>query len=402
MKNVAFSAGLTKRAMTLGLLAAALLQGTAMAQPAPIKAGQFIDITGGGASAAEAAKLGIDMAVAEINAAGGIAGRKIVMITADTQTDPTVALGEIKRLVQQEKVELVFGPVISQVQLAVLPVVNEAKIPQFGATGSELITPQAAPYYFSVLINAESQAKAMVNQAVTVLKAKSGAIISDSGAQAKSFVEAMKREMEARGMKLTGTQEYQYRATDMTPQLLTLKRGNPETLFLFASSGEDAGNVLKARDDLGWDPKVTGNYTVATFADAVIRVAGKEALHDTTGLNYSAFSYCDANALPKPFMGFVERAKAFDAGKAGRLSLPFAAALYDGVFVLKEGIEGSGKTDGPSVAGWIEANGGKHSGILGPLEATSASHFLVGPSALSAVYPDRILPGGLQQRFGCK
>ena len=56
MKNVAFSAGLTKRAMTLGLLAAALLQGTAMAQPAPIKAGQFIDITGGGASAAEAAK----------------------------------------------------------------------------------------------------------------------------------------------------------------------------------------------------------------------------------------------------------------------------------------------------------------------------------------------------------
>jgi len=41
-------------------------------------------------------------------------------------------------------------------------------------------------------------------------------------------------------------------------------------------------------------------------------------------------------------------------------------------------------------------------GILGPLGATPASHFLVGPTALSAVYPDRILPGGLQQRFGCK
>src|SRR5882724_10338901 len=135
----------------------------------------------------------------------------------------------------------------------------------------------------------------MVDQAAKVLNAKSGAIISDSGAQAKSFVEAMKREMDARGMKLTGTQEYQYRATDMTPQLLTLKRGNPDTLFLFASSGEDAGNVLKARDDLGWNPKVTGNYTVATFAEAVIRVAGKEALHDTTGLNYTSFSYCDAN-----------------------------------------------------------------------------------------------------------
>ena len=121
-----------------------------------------------------------------------------------------------------------------------------------------------------------------MNQAENVLKAKSGAIISDSGAQSKSFVESMKKEMEARGMKLTGVQEYQYRATDMTPQLLTLKRGNPDTLFLFASSGEDAGNILKARDDLGWDPKVTGNYTVGTFADPLIKVAGKDALQRTT------------------------------------------------------------------------------------------------------------------------
>src|SRR5882724_9884171 len=134
----------------------------------------------------------------------------------------------------------------------------------------------------------------MVDQAAKVLNAKSGAIISDSGAQAKSFVEAMKREMDARGMKLTGTQEYQYRATDMTPQLLTLKRGTPDTLFLFASSGEDAGNVLKARDDLGWNPKVTGNYTVATYAGPLIKVAGADALHDTTGLSYAAFTFCDA------------------------------------------------------------------------------------------------------------
>jgi ABC-type branched-subunit amino acid transport system substrate-binding protein len=410
MKNRASAFGIprfgtSRRAAVLGaalLAAAAMLPGAARTQPAPLKVGQFLDITGGGASAAEAAKLGIDMAVQEINAAGGIAGRPLVMLMADTQTDPTVGVGEIKRLVLQEKVELVFGPLISQVLLAVLPVVNEAKIPQFGATGSELITPKAAPYYFSVLINAESQAKAMVNQAVQVLGAKSGAIISDSGAQSKSFVEAMRREMEARGMKLTGTQEYQYRATDMTPQILALKRGNPDTLFLFSSSGEDAGNVLRARDDLGWNPKVTGNYTVATFAEAIIKVAGKEALHDTTGLNYTAFTYCDANQLPKPFVDFVSRAKAFSPDKAARLSMTFAATVYDGVFVLKEAVEGTGgKTDGPTVAAWIEANGGKHTGILGSLSPSATSHFLVGPDALSAVLPASLISGGLQQRFRC-
>ena len=384
------------------LLATMAAVGGALAQPAPIKVGQFLDITGGGASAAEAAKLGIDMAVQEMNAAGGIAGRKIVMFTADTQTDPTVGVGEMKRLVQQEKVDLVFGPLISQVLLAVLPVVNEAKIAQYGATGSELITPQVAPYYFSVLINAEAQAKAMIAQAEKVLHAKSAAIISDSGAQAKSFVDVMKREMAARGIQLTGTQEYQYRATDMTPQVLTLKRGNPDTLFLFASSGEDAGNVLKARDDLGWDPKVTGNYTVATFAEAVIKVAGKDALHDTTGLTYTAFSYCDPNQLPKAFTDFVARAKAFSPERAARVSMTFAAALYDGAFLMKDAVEGSGQTDGPAVAAWIIENAGKHAGILGSLSPSATSHFLVGADALSAVYPDRILAGGMQQRFGCK
>jgi branched-chain amino acid transport system substrate-binding protein len=369
----------------------------------PIRLGEFLDITGGGATAAETTKFALDIAVADINAAGGISGRQIVVITADTQTDPTVGVGEITRLVQQEKVDVIIGPLISQVALASLPVATEAKIPEIGTTGSDSITTKVGPYYFSLLINAASQAKAMVDQAERVLKAKSGAIISDSGAQSKSFVESMKQEMAARGMTLTGVQEYQYRATDMTPQLLTLKRGNPDTLFLFTSSGEDAGNVLKGRDELGWNPKVTGNYTVATYAGQAIKVAGADALHDTTGLNYLSFTYCDPKQLPKAFLDFVARARTFNAAAAARLSLPFAATVYDGVFLLKDAIEANGgKTDGPTIAAWIEANGSKHTGILGALSASPTSHFLVGADALAAVYPDRMLTGGLQQRFGCQ
>ena len=377
--------------------------GPACAETRPIKLGEFLDVTGGGATAAETTKFAVDVAVADINAAGGIAGRPLVVVTGDTQTDPTVGVGEMKRLVQQEKVDVLIGPVISQVALAALPVANEAKIVEFGSTGSELLTPQVGPYYFSLLINAESQARAVLDQAQKTLRAKTGAIISDSGAQSKSFVESMKKEMEARGMKLTGVQEYQYRATDMTPQLLTLKRGNPDTLFLFASSGEDAANVLKSRDDLGWNPKITANYTVATYVAPLISVAGKDALHDTTGLSYSAFTYCDAKALPKPFLDFVARAKALNPDAAARLSMPAAATFYDGIYLLKDAIEASGgKTDGATLAAWIETNGSKHAGILGPLSGSATTHFLVGADALAAVYPDRILAGGMQQRFGCQ
>src|SRR3954468_22439802 len=152
----------TGSALRRALLVATVLGWAApvavVAQAPTIRIGELFDITGGGASAAEAAKLGTDIAIAEINGTGGIGGRKIEVISADTQTDPTVGVGEMKRLVQQEKVEAIIGPLISQVLLASLPVANEAKIPEIGATGSELITPQTGPYYFSLLINAASQA----------------------------------------------------------------------------------------------------------------------------------------------------------------------------------------------------------------------------------------------------
>jgi len=392
-------------AFLLGSIAVSVLAaGAACAQGQPLKVGEFLDITGGGASAAEAARLGIELAVQEINQSGGIKGRKIDLLTSDTQTDPTVGVGEIKRLVLQEKVELVFGPLISQVLMAALPVLNEAKVPAVGSTGSDQITMEKAPYYFSTLINADSQAKAMVNQAESALHAKSAAIISDSGAQAKSFVDSMKRELDARGIKLTGTQEYQYRATDMTPQLLNLKRGNPDTLLLFTSSGEDTGNVLKSLDDVGWIVKVTGNYTVATFAEAAIRIAGKEPFKkfDVTGMAYKAFTYCKADDLPKPFLAFVAKAKAFRPAESARLSLPFAATMYDAVSVFKDAVEASGgKTDGPTVTAWIEQNAGNHQGVLGPLNASPTSHWLAGPDMVTAVYPDRLLDAGLQQRYGC-
>jgi len=374
----------------------------AAAQTQPLKLGVFFEFTGAASYPAESGRFGVDLAIDEINKKGGIAGRQIQPVYADNQTDPTVAVGEIKRLVLQEKVDAVIGPLVSQDALAALPILTEAKIPSLGSTGTELITPQVGPYYFSVLINAESQAKAMIAQAIALHGAKSGAILSDGGAQAKTFVEAMKKEMAARGMKNAGAQEYQYRATDMAPQLLALKRGAPDTLFLFSSTGEDVGNALKSLGELGWKVKVTGNYTVATFAPSAIGIAGKEAFKDVTGLSYTAFTYCKTDELPKPFVEFLARGKAFNGDKQAKLAMPYAATLYDNVYLLKAAVEANGgKTDGPTIAAWIETNGKNFKNVLSDLTPSAQTHFLVGPDALSAVYPDRSLPGGMQQRYGC-
>jgi ABC-type branched-subunit amino acid transport system substrate-binding protein len=288
------------------------------------------------------------------------------------------------------------------VLIAAAPVLNEAKIASIGSTGSEQITPQLAPYYFSALVNAEAQAKAMTTQAADVLKAKSAAILSDSGAQAKSFVESIKKEMAARNLKLTGVQEYQYRATDMTPQLLALKRGNPDTLLLFTSSGEDAGNAVKSLAELGWKVRVTGNYSVATFAPTAVKIAGKEAFKDVTGTNYRAFTFCPGGERPKAFLDFVAKARAYKPEVAARLSMAFASLLYESAYLMKAAVEASGgKTDGPTVAAWIEENARNYKGMLGKLSASKTSHFLIGVEALATVYPDRLEDGVIQQRYGC-
>ncbi len=242
----------------------------------------------------------------------------------------------------------------------------------------------------------------MVKEATGVLKAKSGAIISDDGAQAKSFVASMKREMAARGMKLTGEQSYQYRATDMTPQLLALKRGNPDTLFLFSSSGEDVGNTLKSLMEIDWGVKVTGNYTVAAFAPAALKIAGPAAFKNVTGTNYKAFNHCPGQPAPKAFLDFVALAKSFDGAKAARVSMPFASLFYEAVYLYKAAVEGTGgKTDGPSVAAWIEKNAKNFKFINEGLHPSETSHFLIGVDSLATVHPDKIEEGGIQLRTGC-
>lgn len=391
------------RAVFAGAVAAAGIAFPALAQETkPIKVGLFFDFTGAAATLAEPAKLAIDMAIQEINAKGGVAGRKLETVVADTQTDPTIGVGEIKRLVLQEKVDVVLGPVVSQVLLAALPVLNEAKILSISATGTDLTTPQAAPYNFSIMVSAQIQAVVMAEDAAKRLGAKSAAILSDSGAQAKSFVPAMKAELEKRGVKVTGTQEFQYQATDMTPQLLALRRGNPDVLILLASTGPDVGNTMKGIMELGWKVKVSGTYSMGGFAGGAIRIAGAEAFKNASGINYRAFTFCQGQGNPEAFAEFVAKMRKFNPERAARVSLPVAAFNYDTVYLLKAAIEGTGgKTDGPSLAAWIEQHAKDFKGINVGLAASAQTHFLIGPANLATVQPEKLRDGVFQERLNC-
>ena len=371
------------------------------AQRAPIKMGAMIPLTGGGATVGESAQIAVELAVRNINAAGGIAGRPVQLVIADYQTEATAGVSEAKRLVHQEKIDIMVGPTYSQVTLAVLPILNDARIPTINVSGSERLTPEVGPYAFSMLANAEAQSKLMVDHAIRSLKIQSAAILTDVGAQAKTAVEAMKAELAARKIKLAGAQEYQYRQTDMTPQLLTLRRANPDVMLLFTSNGEDTGNMVKSQQELGWPVRVVGSFG-ATFSGPAIKIAGKDAYKNLVAVNYKGFSYCPKEPVAKGFQEWVDQVRAHKPAAFDRQPLSYLSLWYDAVYVIKAAVEGTGgKTDGPSVAAWLEANSSSFRGINSGLTASKSTHFLVGAEALTVVYPDRQRPGGLLERVSC-
>ena len=130
--------------LSFALLAAA---GSVQAQQAPIKIASLVELSGTGATAGTNFKNGIELAVKEINAAGGILGRKIENTVMDTQSNPGVAKGLAQKAVDMD-VFAVFGPVFSGSILVSMAETKRAEIPNFTGGEATAITQQGNPYIF--------------------------------------------------------------------------------------------------------------------------------------------------------------------------------------------------------------------------------------------------------------
>ena len=402
----------SKRKFALASAAAltmALAAGFAHAQAAkapsgtPIKIGVLTERSGVLGEMGKHNDVGLAMALKEINAAGGIMGRPVVIVEADDQSDPTQAVNEARRLVTREKVDVIYGPIGSQAALAILPILNEAKIANVSVVGSTAFTVAVAPYGFSLNPSAQSQGISLVDFAVDQMKAKSVAVLNDGGGQAKAAAEAIKAHLAERKITLAGAEEYASGTLDMTPQLLNLRRNKPDHIILFAQAGQDTGRVIKNLNEIGWDIKVSGNISVVTGYKTAVQIAGPDAYKNVYGANFKPFGYCANDAIGSSgYTKFVERVKAFAPNDFAKLSASQVTYSYDSVYILKAAIEGAKSTAGPAIAAWMEANGSKLSGVQGQFSASKTSHFLVGPDNLVMMESaDKVRSDGLTKRYGC-
>ena len=367
----------------------------------PIKLGIFLPLSGPAAAGGAANRLGYEMAIKQINDAGGIAGRTIEPLYADDQGDPTVGVSEIKRLVFREGVQVVVGTQNSQVNLAALPVLNEAQIASISLTGSALLTPEAGPYHFSLAPSTTTLGQAMVDFAMENLKPAKVALLYDDGAAAKSGAEGIKAGLAEAAIPIVAEQQYKFHPGDVTPQLLSMRRQNPDVLFLFSASQDDVGVVQKNKLEIGWDIQEVGSLGVAAAGALAVRVAGPQAFDNVLAQTFERFTYCESTGRGDELISdFIESVQAFSGKSETRTDYFNIANGYDSVFILKAAIEGSGATDGPAIADWIE-NHASEINVLSAsgLIASKEDHFLVGPEALTMVeHPELRNDQGLQKR----
>lgn len=379
-----------------------LVASTALAQE-EIRIGGIASMSGSGASIGNIAQIGWKLAVDEINEAGGIDGKKVVLVIGDTMTDPTHGVAEARRLIGNEGVVGLVGPLTSQETIPITQVTTERAILQVTTAASPDLTPQFAPYHFSNSPTGVNQILPALRYAVDVLGVKKIALISDNGGMSKAAISELTAEMAGQGLTPTAVQEFAFKTEDMTPQIFSLRNSGAEAVLLINSLGDDTRQFLQNLDEIGWDVPVLGSLTISNYAVGNAKILGEEAFENVYGVQFSGMTYCEGDPVGESdFAKFSSRAEAAipDLERMGGAAA--LAPFYIEPWIVKAGIEGAGSADGKAAATWIEGNIATMPNMLGEFRATQKTHFLPSENALVVVKAPHIhREDGLVARAVC-
>ena len=252
---------LTRRAVLLstGALAAPSIIRSASAAD-PIRFGWLVALTGANSAPGIGYNRGVLWAADQINASGGIKGRKVEIVTRDTQGDPTKAVNAAVELASRDKVHAVFGPTNSGEALATTPILSRFKVPnlQQGVL-DRLIDPEKYPYAFRNAATNTQWDTANRNYCVNVLKAKSVAVLGDNTGYGTTAVAASVEAYEKAGVKVAYHAVIDANAQDLAPDLLRARNAGAEVVTVWSdSTGLDA-RMMNARARINWDVVFAGH-----------------------------------------------------------------------------------------------------------------------------------------------
>jgi len=342
--------------VALSLLAAA----PAWAQQT-IKIGLVTALSGQSARAGEAITRGLAVAIDEINAKGGLLGRKLELVRRDDESIPAKGVIAARELYFKEKVAVLIGGLDSPVALAIVPIANENKLPFMDpwAAGTAITKNGAKDnYVFRVSAVDELVDKAMLQYAQKTHNARKPGMILVNNPWGESNEKGLTAALAEKKMKAAGIEKFEGNDVDVVPQLSRLKSAGTDVLFLVGNVGPSS-QVVKSLDRMGWMPPIVSHWGPA--GGRFTELAGPSAKNVHFVQTYSFFG----NQSPvgqKVLKALM--AKYPDIKGAGDVTPAVGVAnAYDAMMLSALAIQNAGSTDGRKVRdGYYKI--GKYEGLI--------------------------------------
>ncbi len=297
-----------------------------------IKIVNIVELSGAGATAGTNFKNGVELAVKEINAAGGILGRKIQSSTSDTQSNPGVAKGLTQKAVD-DGVFAIFGPVFSGSIMVSMAESRRAEVPNFTGGEAASITQQGNPYVFRTSFG-QSSSFPKVARYING-KAKTLAVIYVNNDFGKGGRDAIVKLMEGSPTKIVADISTNSGQIDFSAAVLQVKQSNADAVFVY-SNEEESARALREFRKQGWTKPIIGETTLT--GQKVIELAGEAANGAVAHVGLTV------DAPPtKAFGAKFQQEYKYVSDHNGIKG-------YTGMYVLKAAIEKVGKLDRVAVA----------------------------------------------------
>jgi len=346
------------------------LAAPAIAQNEPIRIGYLPALTGPSSSTGIGINRGTVMAVEEINAAGGINGRKIELIVRDTQSDPTKAVNAVAELTQRQKVAIIWGPLNSGEALAATPLIARDKVPMLHPCWvDELIDVKKYPMSFRIAPT-NTQVGAGANYyVVDVLKLKKVAVISDTTGYGTASVNTYVPMLKAKGAEVVYTNHVDAANPDLKPELLRMQSAGAQAIMPWSVNAGFLSRILNTRGAMGWDVPVVGQTTLGSGQTKAL-LEKPENWNKVYSNNFRNVCFAGGK-LPARAQEFVDRLKKAKI-EMGDTLLWWIALGWDGAKMMGDTLKATGPKADDIVAQWNKTQGWP--GVSGTVTWTPEQH----------------------------
>jgi branched-chain amino acid transport system substrate-binding protein len=326
---------------TAGAALASTLAKPAIAAKEPIRIGYLPALTGPSSSTGVGINRGTELAVKEINAAGGIDGRQIELIVRDTQSEPTKAVNGAAELAHGEKVSVVFGPVNSGESLAVVPLLARANVPQVHPCWVDSLTdPKKYPMCFRNAPTNQQIGSAANRYVVEVLKKKKVAVISDTTGYGTASVTAYVPMLKEKGAEVVYQGNVDAANPDLTPEILRMRNAGAEAIMPWSVNPGFLSRIINTRGQMAWDVPIVGQTTLGSGQTSAL-LEKPEYWAKVYPNNFKPVCYSPEGKLNDRAAAFVDRLKS-NKIEVNDTLLWWVAVGYDSPQMLAQAMKSTG------------------------------------------------------------